>query len=1153
MKFVFTEIPAIALSFSFIFTLENALPMLMKTTLLFTVLCFCTFFLHSQSNLFPKRTNIDEGWKFHLGNASDPTKDFDYSIANIFSKTGNGESTPTDVRFKDSSWQTVNLPQDWVVALPFQNSKNGDVMGHGYKPVGGLFPENSIGWYRKQFSVNKNDSGQRFVLDFDGIFRDSKVWINGVYCGGHESGYTGAAYDITDFISFTKPNTITVRVDATQYDGWFYEGAGIYRHVWLAQYNNLHLKRRGGVYVHSDVSANGAQINIEADIEDKYGQNQTCTLQSYLTTNDGKKIAATTPATVITSGGASIKIKQIATLQKPHLWNVDDPYLYRVITLLKQGNKTLDSVCTKTGIRTIEVNTKGLFVNGIYTKIKGVCNHQDHAGVGSALPDALQYYRIHLLKEMGVNAYRTSHNAPTPELLDACDSLGMLVLDETRSFNSGNEGASDWENLLLRDRNHPSVFMWSIGNEEFYVQTTDVGKRIGQTLVQKQKELDPSRTSTYAANVGNYFPGVNEVIPVRGFNYHPENVEAYHKDHPLQPIIGTEQGSTVTTRGIYKKDTVNAYVPDEDITAPSWASTAEHWWSLCASQDYNIGSFAWTGFDYRGEPTPYQWPNINSHFGIMDMCGFPKNIYYYYQSWWSDKDVLHIAPHWNWKGKEGEPIDVWVYSNADDVELFLNKKSLGKKEAPRNGHLQWSVPYEKGTLEAVAHKKGKTITSKVETTGDAAEVVVTPYKTTITADGKDAVVINITAVDKEGREVPDANNLIHFSISGDAKIIGVGNGDPSSHERDKCEEGNWQRSLFNGKCQVIVQAGTTPDKIKFEAKADGLWTGGTDITTVPVVSAVHSVMPATPKLEANPIGKIIGADISFLPELEAKGMKFSDGGEEEDAIQILKHHGFNYIRLRIFNNPAADSGYSPQKGFCDLPHTLAMAKRIKAAGMKFLLDFHYSDYWADPGKQYKPSAWKEADFTQLKDSVFGFTQKVMLALGAQNTAPDMVQVGNEINHGIVWPEGSIQHPDSLAALLYAGIRGVKAIAPKTPIMLHVALGGQYEEADAFYTKMQNRNVPFDVIGLSYYPKWHGTLADLRFTTNYLAKKFNRDVVVVEYSQLKKEVNDIAFTVANGKGTFIWEPLSTWEKVFDDNGKANELLKMYDEISRQYLK
>ena len=313
-----------------------------------------------------------------------------------------------------------------------------------------------------------------------------------------------------------------------------------------------------------------------------------------------------------------------------------------------------------------------------------------------------------VIERHGRNSYRTSHNPPTPELLDACDSLGMLVLDENRLLNSSPEYIDQFERLIKRDRSRACVFMWSIANEEFGVQATSYGKRIAQTLILKQKELDPTRTSTYASDLANVFKGVNEVIPVRGFNYRHFAAADYHRDHPNQPVMGTEMGSTVTTRGIYEKDSVRAYVPDQDITFPWWASTAETWWKLCAPNDWWMGGFVWTGFDYRGEPTPYQWPNINSHFGIMDMCGFPKNIYYYYQSWWTDKDVLHISPHWNWKGKEGKPIDVWVNTNADNVELFLNGKSLGKKDMPRNRHLQWTVNYEPGTLEAVAYKERKT-------------------------------------------------------------------------------------------------------------------------------------------------------------------------------------------------------------------------------------------------------------------------------------------------------------------------------------------------------------------------------------------------------------------------------------------------------------
>jgi beta-galactosidase len=644
------------------------------------------------------------------------------------------------------------------------------------------------------------------------------------------------------------------------------------------------------------------------------------------------------------------------------------------------------------------------------------------------------------------------------------------------------------------------------------------------------------------------------VIPVRGFNYRHFAVEDYRRDHPDQPIMGTEMGSTVTTRGIYEKDSVRAYVPDQDITAPWWATTAETWWKLCAQHDWWIGGFVWTGFDYRGEPTPYQWPNINSHFGIMDMCGFPKNIYYYYQSWWSDKDVLHISPHWNWKGKEGQPIDVWVNTNADNVELFLNGKSLGKKDMPRNSHLQWAVNYEPGTLEAVAYKKGKKITTKVETTGQASEVVVTPYKTTILADGKDATVINISVVDKQGREVPDANNLINFSISGGGKIIGVGNGDPSSHEPDKIFDGNWQRHLFNGKCQVIVQSGKTAGAIKFEAKSDGLYSGSTDIFTISssIPQTTQSKNGSTSKKN---VGKVLGADISFLPELEDRGMKFYDKGIQKDAIQILKDHGFNYIRLRIFNDPAADSGYSPKKGFCDLGHTKEMAKRIKATGLKFLLDFHYSDTWADPGKQYKPLAWKGLSFSVLKDSMYKFTKRVITDLKAQGTAPDMVQIGNEVNHGMIWPDGHVNHLDSLAELLKTGTDAVLSVDRSIIMLLHIALGGQNDESVFFINNMLSRGVYFDVIGESYYPKWHGTLDDLRNNLIDLANRYSKDIVVVEYSQLKKEVNDIAFNLPNdkGKGTMIWEPLSTWEKIFDERGNSNDLILVYDEISKKFLK
>jgi beta-galactosidase len=1097
--------------------------------------------------------NFDEGWRFHFGHAADPVKDFHYGITAIFAKSGKTDSTAMAINFDDSRWRKLNLPHDWAVELPFSYSPNFDVQSHGYKPVGGLYPETSIGWYRKKFSIPSKDSGSRFQIQFDGVFRDADFWINGFYLGNNQSGYIGVTYDITDYLNYNRDNVLTVRVNASQYEGWFYEGAGIYRHVWLKKLNDVHIAT-DGMFIQSKHTSGTASVKVETSVENDGLTNTSASVISYISDRSGKIVAKSTASPVRLAAKTETSVNHSLTFRNPKLWSLEDPYLYRATSLVLVNGKVVDSFTHRIGIRNIEVKANGLFLNGKHVKIKGTNNHQDHAGVGAALPDYLQFYRIRLLKEFGSNSYRASHNAPTPELLDACDSLGMLVMDEQRLTNSSPEYMDQFARIIKRDRNHASVFMWSIGNEEGWIQANSTGRRIAQTMLIKQQQLDPTRTSTYAADLPNVYTGINEVIPVRGFNYRQFAVADYHRAHPTQPIIGTEMGSTVTTRGIYDKDTVRAYVPDQDITAPWWASTAETWWKLAADADFWLGGYIWTGFDYRGEPTPYKWPNINSHFGIMDMCGFPKNTYYYYQSWWTDKDVLHISPHWNWAGKEGQPIEVWVNTNADNVELFLNGKSLGKKDMPRNSHLKWNVNYQPGTLEAIAYKKGRRLTKKVETTSAPVEVVLTPYKTTFVADGKDATVINVSVVDKEGREVPDANTLIRFSWTGDAKIIGVGNGDPSSHEPDKyLDDSAWQRRLFNGKCQVILQAGKTESIIKFHAISQGLQTGSTGI---------HSISPVQPNtfsgaskasVKKKTVDKMLGADISFLPELENRGMRFFDKGKEQDAIQILKNHGFNYVRLRLFHNPAHDSGYSPKKGFCDLSNTLKMAKRVKAAGMKLLLDFHYSDYWADPEKQYKPGAWKGINFTTLKDSVYSYTKAVIRALKDQGTSPDMVQIGNEINHGIIWPEGHVSKLDNLAALIRAGTKATLDVDPTIQMMLHIALGGQADESEFFIREMKARGVDFDVIGQSYYPKWHGTLEDLRNNLTALAAKYG-DIILVEYSQLKNQVNEIVFNLPGnkGKGSAIWEPLNTWERIFDKDGKSNSLILVYDELNRKFI-
>lgn len=781
------------------------------------------FFLFAITNVMAQeKISLDEDWKFHFGHAANVEKDFDYSKTALLHKSNVYATTIVHPKFIDSTWQKINVPHDWAVELPFVKSEQVEMDSHGYKPVGGAYPETSIGWYRKHFSVDKSKSNKRFELQFDGIYRNAEIWLNGFYVGTNFSGYVGNSFDVSDYMNFDNENVLVIRVDATQYEGWFYEGAGIYRHVWLNCTDKTFIPE-DGVFVHSNVKGNNAEVTIETTVQNNDLKNSNSIVYSYITDRNGKILVKTKKQKVNLGILKNQTIKQHLQLKNPELWSLENPYLYRVVSVLKSENQIIHQTKTRFGIKSVQFDAKeGFFLNEKHIKIQGTNNHQDHAGIGSALPDYMQYYRIKLLKEMGSNAYRSSHHAPTPELLEACDSLGMLVIDEQRLLNSSPEYIDQFKRLLKRDRNHPSVFLWSIGNEEQNIQGNEYGKKIAQTLLAIQKDIDPSRTSTYAADMGNDIKGVNEVIPIRGFNYREYAVADYHKDHPNQPLLGTEMGSTVTTRGIYEKDEIRAYVPDQDITHPWWASKAETWWKLAAENKYWLGGFVWTGFDYRGEPTPYKWPNISSHFGILDVCGFPKNIYYYYKSWWTNEDILHISPHWNWPDKVGKPIDVWINSNAEEVELFLNGKSLGQKTMERNSHLQWNVIYEPGILEAIGYKNGKKITAKVETTENASQVVISSDKTILNADGKDVTVINISITDDKGREVPTANNMISFTITENAKIIGVGNGDPSSHEPDKCATHSWQRSAFNGKCQVIIQAGKNTGEVTFEAKSIGL-------------------------------------------------------------------------------------------------------------------------------------------------------------------------------------------------------------------------------------------------------------------------------------------------------------------------------------------
>ena len=765
---------------------------------------------------------LDCGWKFHLGDAASPEKDFGYGTGAAFAKAGDavGAARPD---FNDSAWRRLDLPHDWAVELGFVNVKDDDLNSHGYKPLGRQFPGTSIGWYRRAFTIPKSDTGKRLAVRFDGVFRDCVVWFNGHFLGRNLSGYSEFSFDITDYARFGQKNVLVVRVDATQYEGWFYEGAGIYRHSWLMKYAPLHIPLYGS-FVWTEVKERSALINTETTLANEQDSSQQCSLTLLVKDEDGKIVGKLGSSPILLAPFERRTLRLRIPLRNRILWSLEQPYLYRLVALVTSGDQLLDNTETTFGIRTVRFDKdNGFFLNGKHVVIKGVCCHQDHAGVGAALPDRLQEYRIGKLKEMGCNAYRSSHNPPARELLDACDRIGMLVMGENRLIGSTAEMAGQLSTLILRDRNHPSVIIWSLGNEEWVIQSNDIGRRLARSLKRLQQQLDPTRLCTYAANNGSVYEGINSVVDVRGINYFGlGDPDRYHREHPDQPVLGSEEASTLCTRGIYANDTLNGFVSDHDVNAPGWGSIAEKWWKFYAARSWLAGAFVWTGFDYRGEPTPYRWPCISSHFGIMDVCGFPKNNYFYYQSWWSDRDVLHVAPHWNWVGNEGRFIDLWCQSNCDSVELFLNGKSLGRKTMERNSHLEWKLAYAPGTVEVRGWRSGRSLTRSVETTGTPQKIRLTPDRGMIDADGEDVSVVTVEVLDSQGRLHPLADNLIRFELSGEGSIIGVGNGNPSSHEPDKYIDGNYQRRLFNGKCQVIIQSTRQAGKIVLSASSGGM-------------------------------------------------------------------------------------------------------------------------------------------------------------------------------------------------------------------------------------------------------------------------------------------------------------------------------------------
>jgi beta-galactosidase len=538
----------------------------------------------------------------------------------------------------------------------------------------------------------------------------------------------------------------------------------------------------------------------------------------------GKTVATaeSAPQSIAVDGAANFTAT--ANLVNPSLWSVGTPNLYSAIATVESGGNARDAERVSFGVRTAVFDAdKGFSLNGKTLKIQGTCNHQDHAGVGAAVPDRLQWFRLGVLREMGCNAVRTSHNMPTPEWVEACDRMGMMMMCETRQMSSNPEGMAQLEAMVTHYRNSPSIILWSVGNEEVQLQADEAeqGARIGAAMVRRCHELDPTRAVSAAVN-GDNGSGLSEAFDIIGFNYNLNFPDQYHKQYPKRPIFGSETCGVMNTRGVYTTDPLRNTANSYDTDAVPWGETAEEWWKFYDTRDWEAGGFAWTGFDYRGEPTPYGWPSINSQFGLVDMCGFPKDTYFYHKAWWTSEPVLHLFPHWNFEGREGDEIQVWVYSNLEEAELWVNGRSLGSQKVPHLGHVEWKVRYEPGFIEARGSKGGKVVvTERRDTTGPAVAIRLSAERTEIDADGEDVAIIKVETLDKEGRPVPTANSLITFKISGSGSLIGVGNGDPNCQESDK----EPRRSLFNGLAQVLVQATKEAGEIHIEAAKEG-WDGG---------------------------------------------------------------------------------------------------------------------------------------------------------------------------------------------------------------------------------------------------------------------------------------------------------------------------------------
>lgn len=804
-----------------------------------------------------------------LGIISASAKDYSFNDSWLFF---NDEADGAEaIGFDDSSWRKLDLPHDWAIEGPFDVKYNAR--------CGGL-PFHGTGWYRKHFVSPEKSTGKTVRIEFEGAMYDAYVWVNGQLAGNRPYGYIGFEFDITKYLKAEgQENVIAVRLTPQDLSSRWYPGAGIYRSVWLKVDEPVHVGHWGTYITTPTVSAAKAVVQNETTVENKSGQDAKVTVKQEYFSPEGELVASVEEELTVAANSSKVSATY-CNVANPKLWDLDTPNLYKGVTTVLDGDQVLDTYESRFGIREISYSAEGFFLNGKKIRFNGVCLHHDNGALGAAVYRRADERKLQIMKDMGVNAIRTSHNPPSSIFLELCDELGLVVLDEAFDMwrmpkvpNGYSVFFDEWaerdlKDMIRRDRNHPSVIMWSIGNEILEQSDKANGWKVAKMLNDYCKQMDQTRPTTAGFN---YYPApydynMAQQINIAGANYKPANYDEIRDSYPYMPLYGSETSSCTSSRGVYhlpieKYQTHESkQVSSYDLIGPPWAYPPDIEFHFQELNPFVMGEFIWTGFDYLGEPTPYggkdnstngywneDWPSRSSYFGAVDLCGFPKDRFYLYQSHWTTKPMIHLLPHWNWKGKEGQEIPVFCYTNCDEAELFLNGKSLGKKVKGKDlaeikidflryepktfkskYRLSWNVPYQPGTIKVVGYKDGKAVQeTQITTAGKPAKVSLSVDRSEIQADGSDLAYVTVRIEDKDGNLCPMAGNLVNFQVSGAGKLIAVDNGNAASVEPFQAN----YRKAFSGMCLAVLKADKTAGSIELVAKSKGLKGSSVQIVT----------------------------------------------------------------------------------------------------------------------------------------------------------------------------------------------------------------------------------------------------------------------------------------------------------------------------------